>query len=144
MDLCFYRETGFFAWLIRWWTKCDYAHVEFRFSNGRHWGAVAGLGSRWLSPREPQLTLPITCEPWEEALLSDWCEEEAACPYDWKGIFFAQFLNRARATKDAWFCSEACTAGLVYLHKLPGWLEPCTVSPGRLLRIWRYTRGIRS
>ncbi len=144
MELCFYHDTGFFAACIRWWTGSPYAHVEFRFSDGRHWGAVDGIGSSWLSPRNPDLTLPITCQPWEETLLAGWCENETGCPYDWKGVFFAQLLNRARSAKNAWFCSEACVAGLVYMRALPDWLEPCTVSPARLLHIWQRVRASAS
>ncbi len=136
MQLCFYRGTGFVSWFIRWWTSSPYSHVEFRFINGRHWGAVMGRGSGWLSPSDPDLVLDIPGEPYEEARLLDWCEIERDCPYDWLGVFLSQLLNRARSTRNAWFCSEACTAGLLHLRSLPVWLKPCTVSPGRLEQIW--------
>lgn len=141
MELCFYRGTGWFAALIRWWTKSPYAHAEFRFSDGRHWGSIMGRGSGWLSPSSPDTTLGVPLAPVDEERLAAWCESESGCPYDWRGIFFAQMLNRARSSKTAWFCSEACVAGMAHVQQLPTWLKPCTVSPGRLYSIWFEVRA---
>ena len=141
MDLCFFPGTGLVSSAIRWWTSSPYSHVEFRFSDGRHWGAhPEQKATGWRTQKEPCHAVRLEVNEFQEARLLNFCVDETGCPYDWKGIFLAQMVNRARSHPDAWFCSEVCVAGLQVIGLLPSFIMPCTVSPGELFRVWTALR----
>jgi hypothetical protein len=138
------REPGLFPWLIRMWTRDKHNHCELVLGNDENAcmiSAVEGLGVRlvYLIPGEsfdPKKwdVVTIDCKPSKESAIYVWALSEVGCKYDWRGIFFCQVFKWGWHSKDKWFCSEFCTAGLQEIGVLmreKAWYQ----SPGKLYKL---------
>lgn len=125
--------------LIRLWTRSSYSHCELHFGDGNCWSAWPGQGTRWTKRylRDQDWDrIPISGIENLEVKLRRWCDSENGCKYDWRGIFFSQVFPWGWHSNHRWFCSEACSAGLVHIGLLPG-IKPWQLSPRKFAEVLR-------
>jgi len=133
-------RSGLFGSLIRFFKHRGISHAEVLFSDGFSGTSDASLGGVVLYKLEPfnpldwfVLDLPATLE--QEIEVRRFFMEEAGAGYDWKGIFFSQLFRWNWASKNRWFCSEACTAALQRVYPQLLDLKPCQIDPAELAQI---------
>ena len=133
MKLLFFRETGIFASLIRWWTKSPYAHVELEFSDGQRLEVVNGRKvALTRSKRRPTAVATLACTVDQEARAFHAAVTTLGADYDWRGIVFSQVLPLDKEDSDRWFCSEACAFCLQMAGLLATNDAAAVWSPGEL------------
>jgi len=139
MQLAFYKGKGNFVdFLIRWWTKSRFSHVELVFSDQAWFSSTRSRGTHieW-SPQTHMmeweyLNVPMSQE--QERAIKLWCLKENSKKYDYIGILFSQIFSFKRHNENKWFCSEICLAALQHIGLHPNY-APHNVSPGRLYNI---------
>jgi hypothetical protein len=116
---------------ICWWTKSEFFHCSFIFSDGRQFAATSEVGCTWSnSPGKPInwefIELPFTAE--QENKIRAFCSQENGAGYDWWGLVVSQLAHFRRSHNTRWFCSEIVCAGLQVVDKFPA-LPPCSMCP---------------
>lgn len=139
MIIVFLKGEGFIPKLIKWWTKSNYCHCEFLFSDGLRFGCspISPFTTRF-SKETPSsiywdyVSIPMSAE--DEIKIREFCTSEIGCKYDWEGIFFSQIFHWGYENKKKWFCSEICTAGLQHIGLLKD-MKANRISPGDLYKL---------
>jgi len=124
--------------LICWFTKGQYYHCEFLFSDDIVFSAESS-SKNWGVVKLPYIykenvdhfKLNITEE--EERILRLNCENELGCGYDIIGIIFSIVLPWHFENPWWWFCSEFVTAMLQRIGIMEG-IEACATSPDKFFR----------
>lgn len=139
MKIAFLKGTGIFDRLIRLWTWSSYSHCEFIFSDNISIGTDLNTPFNVKVKGHLKYTsnwdfVDVKLTPEQEKLVRDFTNLQVGKGYDWKGIWFSQFLPFKAENPEKWFCSELCTSGLQKAGLLSG-LKPCTINPGKLYKL---------
>jgi hypothetical protein len=146
VQLAFYKGRGsLFDQLIAWWTRGAYSHVELVFhgpDGSSQWFSSSPRdgGARFTQVRPDAgkwefLELPMPA-PTRQQLLAA-CRQLVGRPYDWRAIFFSQFLPLKRQRREAWFCSEICLDRLQQVRWADPALPAAAVHPNALYWLTR-------
>ena len=124
--------------LIKLWTKSDYFHVETMIN--KKWLSADPVGItispiRKFSKKYTYIKINVqTCREQDEFIL-DWLNSIDNEPYDWKAIFFRQFINVGKQKRNSWICSEIASKILqLYLVKPFVRIESSSMSPGDMYK----------
>lgn len=136
MRFYFYRGRGFWAALIRWFTRSKYAHVSVVFSDGDVYEAVPGKGVIKGKLKSVDGVTPFVYKlgivPDTEAARK-YCESELGTPYDYWGCLCFVLGIKQRRSESRLFCSEyAGTASHVAGVDLQERVEAFKLSPDNL------------
>lgn len=118
MRAALYRGTrpglpGIYNWLVRWWTRSPYSHVELIFSDGM--AASSSFSDHGVRFK----AIEFDAEHWDfvdlpgalEQPARDWFAAHAGQPYDLIGnIHF--LVGPVADDRQKWFCSESVAAAL--------------------------------
>lgn len=109
MRFYFYRGKGFWAALIRWFTRSKYAHVSVVFDDGEVFESVPGKGVIKGKLKSVDGVTPFAyklgARPNVEAARR-FCESELGTGYDyWGCICFVLGIKQRRSARR-YFCSE--------------------------------------
>lgn len=136
MRFYFYRGRGFWAALIRWFTRSKYAHVSIVFSDGEVYEAVPGKGVIKGKLKSVDGVTPFT---YVTGTVPDiqaarrYCEAELGTGYDYWGCICFVLGIKQRRSKSRLFCSEyAGTASLVAGVPLQERVEAFKLNPDNL------------
>lgn len=123
---------GWDSKLIRYWTECEWSHVE-AVEGHRTFGAQLKGGVTWRDFSDPcyrhlvkSVEVRLACTPDQEQRFWDFLRKQDGKPYDTAAIAsFSPVLrlfihDRDWLDQSAWFCSELilaalCAAGLVVI-----------------------------
>jgi hypothetical protein len=125
----YFRETGVFAWLIRWFTKSKYAHVETVFGSDFRLKVENGKPARLAyGGRKPQKVVTFSVAPVEYARALQLAQSMIGQEYDWKGIA-GQAAGVLTEDPQRVFCSEAAakiamTACIIDKSRPAEWYSP--------------------
>jgi hypothetical protein len=134
--ILFHRSRGPFAWLIRWWTRSSWAHVQVGFDGDQRLEVVHPRIFMAKGGDKPGAvwTCQVTLDEYHAAYAM--ASVMVGMRYDWKGIV-GQAAHVTSEKPGAWFCSEAAAAILQAIGKLPATPAGCVpewYSPDRLAR----------
>lgn len=133
MRFYFYRGRGFWATLIRWFTRSKYAHVSVVFSDGTVYESVPGKGVIKGKLKSTEGVTPFVykagARPNVEAART-FCESELGTKYDYWGCICFILGIKQRRSESAYFCSEfAGDAAIVAEAPLQERVESFKLSP---------------
>jgi uncharacterized protein YycO len=139
MKVAFLRGTSFFDKLIKGWTGEKYSHCELVFSDG------VTIGNSLKSPFRVESKkvnynkgywdfIEIKIDLDQEIKMRTFCNAQIGKEYDWKAIWFSQFIPLKFQDDKRWFCSELCVAALQQIKYLPYEL-PSEINPGEFYRL---------
>lgn len=118
MRLYFYRGKGFWAALIRWFTRSKYAHVAIAFEDEVVYEAVPGKGVIKGPLRSIEGVTPFifkTGNYIDTYAVRAFCENQLGTKYDYWGVICFIFGIKPRRSENRYFCSEfgadACAVG---------------------------------
>jgi len=142
-----YKNDGFGAGFIKWFTLSCYSHVSFVFNlDGKpvEIEAMQGKGVHKMHPREhstfDEFVVPLTVD--QQRALWDLCEAKVGADYDWLGCWsFVRRKNRNNPNKM--FCSELIADGLRAVGYPLSRREPWRESPSTIcesLRLLAYAK----
>ena len=145
MKIAFYKHTGKIEdKLIRWWTRpalasifscAKYSHTEIVFSTGEFFSSSGRDGGTRFKEIEIKparwdfVDIPVNAD--QEKQVLEFCKSQIGKKYDWRAIFFSQFLKLKREDPGKWFCSEICLRAIQELGFFPGEI-PSEFSPQKL------------
>lgn len=144
MKIYFYRGTGFWATVIRFFSRSKYAHVSIAFNDGTVYEAAPGKGVRKTQLKSTKGVKPFQTKlgvPLDPYLVKIFCEAELGTPYDYWGVISFLIGFKQRRSKKRYFCSEfvfdACRLGGVPLQdRVEGWqLRPDELAMSPLLTV---------
>lgn len=128
---------------VQWWTKSEYYHSEIilddkwvsaHLENGIVIQYLKPLKNNWdyIEIGEVELTNQ------QHTYISDWVKSQEGIEYDWKGIWFSQFISLNSHNKRKWFCSEI-TSKILQLLLVKEYMDiiPNNVSPAD---IWEMSK----
>lgn len=118
MRLYFYRGKGFWAAMIRWFTRSKYAHVSVEIE-GIVYEAVPGKGvikNYGLKSNEGVTPFLFKTGNYIDVYaVKTFCESQLGTPYDYWGVVCFILGIKPRRSKNRYFCSEfiadACHVG---------------------------------
>lgn len=140
MRFYFYRGKGFWAAMIRWFTRSKYAHVSVVFEDGLVYESVPGKGVINGRLKSVDGVTPFVYKlgerPDAEAARR-FCESELGTPYDYWGCICFILGVKQRRSASRYFCSEfcadvSCAAGIELQERTATFkLSPdmCAMSP---------------
>ena len=124
--------------LIKLWTKSKYYHVEAIVDNKWIEATTNGLKINPLRKFDPDIDYMIVQQevcPSQEKIIDDWILSLEGSPYDWKAIWYSQFINLGKQNKNAWMCSEITNKILqLFLVKPFIRFESSDINPGQIYR----------
>lgn len=109
MSFYFYRGKGFWAALIRWFTRSKYAHMSVVFFDGTVYEAVPGKGVIKGKLKSVDGVTPFvykTGSNHDFEAARKFCESELGTPYDYWGCICFILGIKQRRSKSRYFCSE--------------------------------------
>jgi hypothetical protein len=126
MKIAFYKKRGTIVdKTIRWWTRpqkwkifsrSKYSHTEIVFSDGIFFSSSGRDGGVRFKEIEPSQTdwdfIEVPMKSDDEEKVRQFCKLQNGKKYDWRAIFFSQFLELNRENSRRWFCSEICLRAL--------------------------------
>lgn len=136
MRFYFYRGRGFWAALIRWFTRSKYAHVSVVFSDGEVYEAVPGRGVIKGKLKSVDGVTPFVYKAGVVPNIQaarNYCESELGTEYDYWGCLCFVLGIKQRRSASRIFCSEyASTASTVAGVELQERVEHFKLSPDNL------------
>lgn len=140
MRFYFYRGRGFWAAMIRWFTRSKYAHMSVVFEDGAVFESVPGKGVIKGTLKSVDGVTPFIYKMGlrpDSELARRFCESELGAGYDYWGCICFILGVKQRCSKLRFFCSEfgafaALAAGVplqerVEIFKLSP--DMCAMSP---------------
>jgi hypothetical protein len=126
------------AKLIKFWTKSQYSHVEI-LVEGFSYDANTELGLRKYKRESYDLgqwdviSLDVEFSVENFGKIERFIKNQIGLKYDWRGIFFSQFVNMGIDSDTKWFCSEFVTK-ILQLFLIEETLDekPNKISPEKL------------
>lgn len=133
MRFYFYRGKGFWAALIRWFTRSKYAHMSVVFEDGTVYESRPGKG---VVKGKLKSVDGVTPFQYKLGALPDserarvFCESELGTPYDYWGCICFILGIKQRRSQSRYFCSEfGADASVMAGIELQERTETCKLSP---------------
>lgn len=127
----FTRGSSFTAWLVRFWTRSEFAHVSI----SSDWGCIDAAPTRGVSFREkPENSKSIIFDinDAQQSRLDHFIKDELGSGYDWLGDIACALPWTMRESKSRWFCSEFACAALQEMGIVRSSIYPWRMSPQAL------------
>lgn len=118
---------------IQIWTGSEFFHSELIIDNKRitshtNKGVTISNYSDINNIKENAVIQEIKIDKLKIQSALDFAYSQEGKKYDWKGIFFSQFLPLSSHNPNKWFCSEICAEVLVkvgvHFNKKPNEFNP--------------------
>ena len=128
LHIHFTRGASFTAWLVRFWTRSEFAHVSIS-GDGYCIDAAPKRGVSFREKPAASKQINFDINEAQQARLDRFIKEELGSGYDWIGDIACGLPWMARESSSRWFCSEFACAALQEMGIVRSSIYPWRMSP---------------